>query len=191
MILIIYAHPYPRHSHANQLLLQSVETLDGVKIRSLYDLYPEFSIDVAAEQNALREANLIILQHPLHWYSVPPLLKLWMDKVLEHGWAYGQGGNALRGKDLLWAVTSGGDDRHFALGDNPGFAVLSQPIQATALYCGMNWLPYFAVHNTFICDANSITHASIRYRELLQRYLVEKNHTLPPLTSPEEIILNG
>ncbi len=108
MILIIYAHPYPRHSHANHRLLQAVKDLPEVEVRSLYELYPDFNIDINAEQQALERADLVVLQHPMQWYSEPPLLKLWIDKVLEHGWAYGHEGDALVGKDVLWAVTSGG-----------------------------------------------------------------------------------
>ncbi|VFS12217.1 glutathione-regulated potassium-efflux system ancillary protein KefF [Citrobacter koseri] len=78
--------------------------------------------------------------------AFPPLLKLWMDKVLAHGWAYGHGGTALRGKDLMWAVTTGGGESHFAIGAYPGFDVLSQPLQATALYCGAQLAAAF-------CDA--------------------------------------
>ncbi|STV82789.1 glutathione-regulated potassium-efflux system ancillary protein KefF [Klebsiella michiganensis] len=113
MILIIYAHPYPQHSHANKRMLEQAGTLDGVEIRSLYQLYPDFNIDIAAEQAALARADLVIWQHPMQWYSVPPLLKLWMDKVLAHGWAYGHNGIALRGKSLMWAVTTGGGESHF------------------------------------------------------------------------------
>ncbi|WP_274873163.1 glutathione-regulated potassium-efflux system oxidoreductase KefF, partial [Serratia marcescens] len=116
MILIIYAHPYPRHSHANHRLLQAVKDLPEVEVRSLYELYPDFNIDINAEQRAVERADLVVLQHPMQWYSFPPLLKLWIDKVLEHGWAYGHDGNALVGKDCLWAVTSGGDEHHFELG---------------------------------------------------------------------------
>src|SRR5690606_1848876 len=108
MILIIYAHPYPRHSHANKRMIEHAAPLDGVEIRSLYELYPDFDIDISAEQAAVERADLIVWQHPMQWYGVPPLLKLWMDKVLSHGWAYGEGGHALHGKQLLWAVTTGG-----------------------------------------------------------------------------------
>ena len=102
MILIIYAHPYPHHSHANKRMLEQARTLEGVEIRSLYQLYPDFNIDIAAEQEALSRADLIVWQHPMQWYSIPPLLKLWIDKVFSHGWAYGHGGTALHGKHLLW-----------------------------------------------------------------------------------------
>ncbi|EGI38370.1 glutathione-regulated potassium-efflux system ancillary protein KefF [Escherichia coli TA271] len=81
MILIIYAHPYPHHSHANKRMLEQARTLEGVEIRSLYQLYPDFNIDIAAEQEALSRADLIVWQHPMQWYSIPPLLKLWIDKV--------------------------------------------------------------------------------------------------------------
>ncbi|MCL0296261.1 glutathione-regulated potassium-efflux system ancillary protein KefF, partial [Escherichia coli] len=36
MILIIYAHPYPQHSHANKRMLEQAWTLEGVEISSLY-----------------------------------------------------------------------------------------------------------------------------------------------------------
>ncbi|WP_366535723.1 NAD(P)H-dependent oxidoreductase [Streptococcus pneumoniae] len=70
MILIIYAHPYPRHSRANQGLLAAVKDLPNVEIRSLYDLYPDFNIDVNAEQKAVERADLMVFQHPIQWYSL-------------------------------------------------------------------------------------------------------------------------
>ncbi|WP_369789016.1 glutathione-regulated potassium-efflux system oxidoreductase KefF [Rouxiella sp. WC2420] len=167
MILIIYAHPYPRHSHANKRLLQEIKDLPDVKIRSLYDLYPDFTIDIKAEQKAVEEADLIIFQHPMQWYGLPPLVKLWIDKVLEHGWAYGHGGDALNGKGCMWAVTTGGNEQHFQLGHHPDFSALAQPLEATALYCGMKWQPYFALHNTFTCDEVAISAAALAYRQRL------------------------
>lgn len=125
MILIIYAHPYPHHSHANKRMLEQARTLEGVEIRSLYQLYPDFNIDIAAEQEALSRADLIVWQHPMQWYSIPPLLKLWIDKVFSHGWAYGHGGTALHGKHLLWAVTTG----HNCLKSRPGLTSHPQPSQ--------------------------------------------------------------
>jgi hypothetical protein len=40
-----------------------------VEIRSLYQLYPDFNIDIAAEQEALSRADLVVWQHPMQWYS--------------------------------------------------------------------------------------------------------------------------
>jgi glutathione-regulated potassium-efflux system ancillary protein KefF len=167
MVLIIYAHPYPQRSFVNKALLNSVGDLEQVKIHSLYDLYPDFNIDVLIEQCAVNEATTLIIQHPMQWYNMPPLLKLWIDKVFEYGWAYGHDGVALHGKNLLWVVTTGGDQTHFSRGDFAGFDSLSQPLQKTALYCGMNWLPPFVLHDTFSFDDEQLALKTAEYRRHL------------------------
>lgn len=149
MILIVYAHPYPDQSRVNQQMLKRASSNPDVVIRSLYDLYPDFDIDVEAEQRAVEQAQLVVLQHPMYWYSMPPLLKLWIDKVFTQGWAYGKGAVGLKGKGLLWAVTTGGQQDHFQIGDYPGFSVLAQPLHATAIYCGMRWLDPVVVHGAY------------------------------------------
>ncbi|MDO7896068.1 glutathione-regulated potassium-efflux system oxidoreductase KefF [Pseudomonas citrulli] len=162
MILIIYAHPYPDKSRVNQEMLKRAARHPDVVIRSLYELYPTFDIDVEAEQRAVEQAQLVVLQHPMYWYSAPPLLKLWIDKVFTQGWAYGKGAVALKGKPLLWAVTTGGAHDHFQMGDYPGFSALAQPLHATALYCDMQWLEPVVVHGAYAgaCEAQ---HAQIEH----------------------------
>ena len=66
--------------------------LRGVTFHDLYELYPDFDVQVEQEQELLISHDMIILQHPFYWYSCPPLLKQWIDLVLEHGWAYGKEG---------------------------------------------------------------------------------------------------
>jgi glutathione-regulated potassium-efflux system ancillary protein KefF len=167
MILIVYAHPYPDQSRVNQQMLKRAGANPDVVIRSLYDLYPDFDIDVEAEQRAVEQAQLVVLQHPMYWYSMPPLLKLWIDKVFTHGWAYGKDATALNGKSLLWAVTTGGEHDHFQMGAYPGFAVLAQPLQATALYCHMRWLEPLVVHGAFAGDAEAQREQIEHYGERL------------------------
>src|SRR5438132_9654995 len=107
-ILVIAAHPAIAQSRVNRLLLRAARhAAPRVVVRDLYRLYPDYLIDVAAEQALLAQAQLVVWQHPIHWYSMPPLMKLWVDEVLSFGWAYGPGGTALRGKDL-WLVGSTG-----------------------------------------------------------------------------------
>lgn len=167
MILIVYAHPYPRHSRTNRAMLQALDGMPDVRVRSLYDLYPDFDIDAAAEQAALAEASLIVWQHPMHWYGAPPLFGLWMDKVLEHGWAYGEDGTALRGKPLMWTVTTGGVADDFTRCADTDLAVLGQPLRSAAELCGMHWLPPYAVHGAVTLDAAGVAAAAARYRDLL------------------------
>ncbi len=167
VILIIYAHPYPEKSSVNSLMLRLAANNPEVVIRSLYDLYPDFDINVEAEQMAVEKADLLVLQHPLHWYNYPPLLKLWIDKVFTSGWAYGVGAAALKNKYLLWAVTMGEEHDQFEGGEYPGFPVLAQPLQATANYCGMHWLRPVAIHGTYQADHAALIKQIRRYGERL------------------------
>src|SRR5437773_4537930 len=114
MIVVIHAHPYPSRSRACRALIEAIRGLPDTEVRSLYDLYPDFDIDVGSEQDALARATVVVWLHPLYWYSMPGLLKHWFDKVLERGWAYGEGGTALAGKRCLWVTTAGSDDASYA-----------------------------------------------------------------------------
>ena len=148
--VILAAHPDLAQSRVTRTLLDAVAGLGGVQVRELYRLYPDYAIDVAAEQHAISAAPLVVLLHPLHWYSMPALQKLWLDEVLRFGWAYGPGGDALQGKDM-WLVSSTGGavESYTANGYN------SHPIDAfllpyaqTARLCGMRFLPPLLLHGT-------------------------------------------
>jgi glutathione-regulated potassium-efflux system ancillary protein KefF len=171
MILIVYAHPYPRHSRANRAMLAALEEIPGVQVRSLYDLYPDFSIDVAAEQAALVSASLVIWQHPMHWYSAPALFRLWMDKVLQHGWAYGNRNGALFGKDLLWTVTTGGLREDFTCCGETDLRALAQPLRSAAELCGMRWQDPHAVYGVNSMDDQALILVGAAYRDRLQAYV--------------------
>ena len=94
-IYVIAAHPAWRESRVNRPLMQAAQGLPRVQVQDLYSSYPDYTIDVAAEQTALAQAKLVVLLHPIQWYSMPALQKLWVDEVLTYGWAYGEGGNKL------------------------------------------------------------------------------------------------
>lgn len=168
MILIIYGHPYPHQSRINHRLLDAVRDLQYVQIRELYQLYPDFDVDIPAEHAVIEQADLVILQHPMRWYSMPALMKEWIDRVFSYGWAYGEGGIALQGKTIMWAVTAGGSIENFNVGDFPGIAPLAQPLQATASYCGMEWHPPFTLLDAHLMDDETLTNAAIHYRQLLE-----------------------
>jgi glutathione-regulated potassium-efflux system ancillary protein KefF len=166
---LLYAHPYPQRSRANLALLRAVKDLPGVEVRPLYDLYPDFAIDVEAEREALLRARVVIWQHPMYWYGVPPLLKLFFDKVLGAGWAYGTGGTALHGKSCLWVVTTGGDEtafRHEGMHGHP-MAAFVPPVEQTARFCGMEFLPPLVLHGAHRIDDETLARQAASYRERL------------------------
>jgi glutathione-regulated potassium-efflux system ancillary protein KefG len=147
-ILVLFAHPVLERSRVNKRLVESIEKLAGVTIHDLYEEYPTLGIDVKREQALLVEHDVVLFQHPFYWYSAPSILKEWQDLVLEHGWAYGEGGTQLRGKITLNAVTTGGPEAAYRKGGYNRFTVkeLLAPWDQTAYLCGMRYLAPFAVH---------------------------------------------
>jgi glutathione-regulated potassium-efflux system ancillary protein KefF len=147
-ILVITAHPHMELSRINRRLMRAAAEVPRVQVRDLYSLYPDYLIDVAAEQAALAAAQLVVWQHPIHWYHMPPLMKLWVDEVLAFGWAYGPGGEVLKGKDLwLVASTGGPDDSYQPTSYNRyHFEAFMPPYEQTAALCGMRFLPPMVLH---------------------------------------------
>jgi len=147
-ILVLAAHPNWRDSRVNRRLIAAAQATAGVAVRDLYQLYPDYDIDVPAEQAQAAGAALIVLLHPIQWYSMPPLLKLWLDDVLTYGWAYGTGGTALQGKDLWLAATTGGPESSYhPQGYNRYFFdAFLPPYEQTAALCGMRFLPPLVLH---------------------------------------------
>ena len=172
MILVIHAHPYPSRSRAGAVLLAAIRDLPGVELRSLYDLYPDFDIDAAAERLALERARLVVLMHPLFWYTTPALLKHWFDVVLVKGWAYGEGGTALAGKDCLWVTTSGGDEQAFSPEGRHAhpFEAFVPVVEQTMRFCGMRWLEPFAVHGAHLVPAQALEDAGAKLRARLGQW---------------------
>ena len=163
MICVIHAHPYPGRSRANRVLADALRGTPKLDLRCLYDLYPDFDIDVEAEQHALAQAHLVVWMHPIYWYTVPGLMKHWFDKVLAHGWAYGEGGTALEGKHCLWVPTTGGDENAYTPGGMHAhpFASFMPVVEQTARFCGMRWEPPLVVHGAHvITDARLAEHAA-------------------------------
>ncbi len=107
-VVIISGHPDLKNSVANKTILDEIAKLcPQAEIRKLDELYPDCNFDIKAEQAALEKADVIIFQYPTHWYNVPGILKLYIDKVMEHGWAYGSKGTALKGKAFIASTTVG------------------------------------------------------------------------------------
>jgi glutathione-regulated potassium-efflux system ancillary protein KefG len=168
-ILILFAHPALQKSRVNSQLMNAVKSLDGVTFHDLYEIYPDFHIDVEREQVLLRQNDIIIFQHPLYWFSVPALLKLWQELVLEHKWAYGFEGVALQGKRLMNALSTGGRESLFS---REGFNQRTikeylVPVEQLARICGMEYLPPFVVYGTHTLTGSEIASHADDYRKVI------------------------
>ncbi len=195
-VLVLFAHPALEKSRVNRHLVAAIRGLEGITINDLYDCYPEFDVDIRREQELLLAHEVVVLQHPFYWYSTPALFKQWQDLVLEHGWAYGSGGTALRGKIGVSAITTGGSEEAYREGGHNHFTMqqLLAPIQQTANLCGMDFLPPFVVHGTHSLSSARITDHANDYRRVVEALRdgsldYEKARQFPRLNSDLQSLL--
>ena len=169
-ILVLFAHPALQNSRVNRVLVEAIRDLGGVTFHDLYEAYPDFDVDVSREQELLAAHDTVVLQHPMFWYSIPPLLKQWIDLVLEHGWAYGSEGKALEGKWAMSAITTGGRQEAYGEGTHNRFTVREflAPVQQTFTLCGMDYLTPFVVNGTHGMTTDQIQSHAVDYRRTLE-----------------------
>jgi glutathione-regulated potassium-efflux system ancillary protein KefG len=181
-VLILLAHPSLYRSRINVVMRNAVKGIPGVTLHELYDAYPDFFINVQYEKALLLEHQLLVFQHPLYWYSVPPILKLWQDVVFERGFAYGEGGGVLQGKELMQAISTGGKAESFSREGNNYFTMdeLLFPMQATARRCGMIYRPPLVIHDGYEQTDAAIKQHAQCYRDLLVAYTREGSHLFEP-----------
>jgi len=143
--LILLAHPNIENSVGNKTVVNTVRDLENVEVRDLTKLYPNFNIDVEAEQKAMAQADLIIMQYPIYWYNMPPILKQWFDKVLTYGFAFGEG-SKVTGKSIMASVTVGSPESSYPDGEMERILL---PLKASAAFCKLNYLPHVASYGIY------------------------------------------
>jgi glutathione-regulated potassium-efflux system ancillary protein KefG len=168
-VAILLFHPLFHKSRINRVLLESVNDLENVEVRIMYDIYPDFHIDLHREKEILLRNDIIVWQHPFYWYSAPSLLKEWIDISLEHGFAYGREGKALTGKKVMSAITAGGRREVYKEGGLRKYSLLQllAPFELTARLCNMDYLPPFVVHGTHMMKEKEIPAAGAIYRRVI------------------------
>lgn len=165
--LIVLAHPEYEDSNTQQFLIASTKNLKDVSIRYL----DEEKIDKREEKELLKEADRIIFQFPMYWYSAPFLLKRWLDEVFDDSLIV----NGLKNKELGLVVTMGLSQEDFAAGRSEKFTLseIFRPFEALANKCQMTYLPIFPVALfPYLSEVNK--------KKLLidyQMYLTKQNET--------------
>ena len=188
-IYLVAAHPHWRESRVNRRMLEAARQVPGVAILHLYGRYPDYHIHVAAEQARLGAARLLVLLHPIHWYSMPPLQKLWLDEVFTWGWAYGAGGTALQGKGFWLAATTGGPEAsyHPEHYNRHPFDAFLPPYEQTATLCGMRFLPPLVLHGAHAARETAVAQHIDRFTRQLHHYAhtpLSDNDNVGPEATP-------
>ncbi|MFM9368574.1 NAD(P)H oxidoreductase [Streptomyces sp. Da 82-17] len=95
-----------------------------------------YSDEVRAHMRRLLAADVVVAVFPVYWQSVPALLKGWIDRVWNYGFAYGRSKPRLAGKRILWLGLAG------ASSDDPYTEGMQAVLEASlnegiAYYCGL------------------------------------------------------
>lgn len=131
--------------------------------------------DIRAEQEKLLWADTVLLHFPLWWFSMPAILKGWVDRVFTCGFAYGAGGTAiprygdgvLAGRRAMLVVAIGGREPAYSeRGINGPLDDLLFPIHHGILYYpGMDVLEPFVVHGAIGVDDERFAEISTDFRK--------------------------
>lgn len=138
--------------------------------------------DVKREQEKLIWADVVILQFPLWWYSMPAILKGWVDRVYSLGFAYGigehndkrwgdrYGEGKMLGKRAMVVVTVGSWKEHYSARGicGPIDDVLFPITHGILYYIGFEVLLSFVVYQSDRADEAAFSAAADQLRQRLR-----------------------
>jgi len=138
------------------------------------------SEDVAAEQRKLLWADAVILQFPLWWFSMPAIMKGWIDRVFAHGFAIGvpkpgtkqwlrYGEGTLAGRRAMLATTAGGRDAQYGPRglNGPIEDILFPTTHGVLFYTGMQVVPSFVAYRTVRLGEEEFEKLAVAYVDRL------------------------
>ncbi|MFC3932057.1 NAD(P)H-dependent oxidoreductase [Streptococcus dentapri] len=162
-------HPDLKNGSRINASLAKAASEASFEVRDVYRLYPDFKIDVTAEQTVLEASDRIVLQFPIYWYQTPALLKQWFDAVLEYGWAYGSTGNALRGKEVLLVASFGAGAEDYQLDGRFHTTVeeVLKPIATIQYHTGLLFLEPFITTGTLNLSDEGLNEQVEKYLNIL------------------------
>lgn len=170
-LIVYYAHPGHKHSHVNRHMARVAQAVDDITYVDLYHDYPRFDINVDIEQQRLLDHDVILFQCPVFWYSTPSVIKEWQDLVLEHGFAFGAGGDKLSGKHMMLAVTAAGPADAYTDEGYQCFPLRTflKPLEQTARLCEMRFAAPYVLYGSLNAPATDQADRHIEgYRQLLE-----------------------
>jgi len=170
-LIVYYAHPGHKYSHVNRFMAREAAAIDGISYVDMYRDYPRFDIDADVEQQRLLEHDVVVFQFPMFWYSTPSIIKEWQDLVLEHGFAYGAGGDELDGKRLQLAVTAAGPEEAYTPAGYQHFPIRTflTPLEQTARLCRMHFSAPYVLYSALQAPGKGLVEPHVDgYRRLLE-----------------------
>ena len=162
--LIVYAHPNP-HSFNTALRDSAIDTLNraghSVLLSDLYAMgfdpvmsLAELKGDLSAIQSEMEKvswADLLLFQFPDWWYSMPAIMRGWIDRVFAFGFTYDDQhsfeNGLLLGKKALICMSVGSRQDYFQQAPERDLMRVLEPIHYGVFkYVGLEVLPPYIVY---------------------------------------------
>lgn len=163
-VLIIYAHPNPESFNAamretaigalsrsgHSILLSDLYTMHFNPVLGKSELQGQLQ-HIQPEIAKVRRADMLLFQFPLWWYSMPAIMRGWIDRVFAEGFAYSEGHEfetgLFTGKKAMLSLTVGGDENYFLQTPQRNLMGILEPIHYGIFsFTGMEVLPPYIVH---------------------------------------------
>lgn len=176
--LILVFHTDLAQSRANAALARVAAAEPGVEVIDMQAVYPDglvMSRDGAQEAARLLNADRIVLQFPVQWYSAPPLLKSWQNAVLTRMFytEHADEGRRLAGTPLMIAATAGNAPETYGPHGANLFPLIDlfAPLRAMAHRCGLIWTEPFVVFRATSRSDEELAAAAAEYAATLGRWI--------------------
>lgn len=163
-VLILLDHPNYKESKANRAMLDALQGLTNINVINIC----ETPMELDCYTEALKQADVVVMQFPMWWFAAPAPLKEWCDKLLLEIRESG----ILRDKRFMCATTTGAPESSYQDSGKEGDFTVDQTFNSyhsLAAYCGMEYMPPFVVYGTMTPEANAnIAAGAASYRALLE-----------------------
>jgi glutathione-regulated potassium-efflux system ancillary protein KefF len=169
--LVVFADPSLHRSRISRRVADACASLPGVRVQDLYQLYPDFYIDVRRERALLKGAPLVVFVFQLHWYAMPALLQEWFETVFKPEWAQRETGR-LQGKRTFAAVACASSEQDYRPGGLHGrpLADYLAPLEQSVKACGMDWLEPHVFYGADAADTDAAGRHADDLRARLARH---------------------
>lgn len=176
--LVVFADPSLHRSRISRGVADALRQLPGVVVQDLYQLYPDFYIDVRRQRELVKAAPLVVFVFQFGWYAMPALLKEWFDTVIKPEWALEQPG-PLAGKAAWAAVACTGASADYRPGGIHGRPLLDflAPLEQASRSCGMRWLDPHVFYGADATDPDAATRHAAQLQAQLALHAGIDAHT--------------
>lgn len=168
-ILIISGHTDLENSTANKAIMANLaEKLPEATFHRLDKAIENGNFNIEKEQELLLNYDTYVLVSPFYWYSWSALMKKWVDEVFVFGFAHGDGGDKMEGKNILLSFTTGAPAEAYSKEGAMKHTVeeFLYPVEGLANLCRMKALPH--VYSNGMSFIPTI-HDNARLEEILQK----------------------